>query len=98
MPENDNTAKTEILDDLFDSGSAATPAVASENSGRRPMRGTAIAWGIILLLVAAFAYFTSTVDVWQADSRTLVTTIVLLGAVLVGIGIVGAIVRAVTRR
>ena len=92
MPETN--APTEVLDDLF----PATATETAPESGNRPMRGTAIAWGIILLLSAAFAYFTSTVDVWQADSRTVVTTIVLLGAVLVGIGIVGAIVRAVTRR
>jgi len=90
MPETN--AQTEVLDDHF----PITETVTADES--RPMRGTAIAWGIILLLIAAFAYFTSTVDVWQTDSRTVVTTIVLLGAVLVGIGIVGAIVRAVTRR
>ena len=62
------------------------------------MRGTAIAWGIIILLIAAIAWFTSTVNLWEADSRTIVTSIVLVGAVLVGIGILGAIVRAVTRK
>lgn len=107
IPQQSDAQPTEKLDgaaspfELFTEtpapAASAAPAPTSAQE-HRSMRGTAIAWGIIILLIAAIAWFTSTVDVWQADSRTIVTSIVLVGAVLVGIGMLGAIVRAVTRR
>lgn len=91
------TSPFELFTDAPAPAASAAPAPIPTPE-HRSMRGTAIAWGIIILLIAAIAWFTSTVDVWQADSRTIVTSIVLVGAVLVGIGMLGAIVRAVTRR
>lgn len=100
QPDAQPTEKLDPAASPFEGFTEAPAPIASaaHSPEHRSMRGTAIAWGIIILLIAAIAWFTSTVDVWQADSRTIVTSIVLVGAVLVGIGILGAIVRAVTRR
>lgn len=73
-------------------------APTSVPEGRRPMRGTAIAWGIILLLVAAIGWFVGTVDLWKTSTEQILATVIVVGAVLVGVGILGAIIRAVSKR
>jgi len=62
------------------------------------VRGTAVAWGVILLLVAGAAWFLSTVQLAALTPRAIVWNIVIIGAVLIGVAIVGAIARAVTKK
>jgi len=65
---------------------------------RRGMRGTAIAWGIILLVVAAIAWFASTVGFASLTPALVAWNLIAIGGLLVVIAIVAAIVRAVTRQ
>jgi len=65
---------------------------------KRPMRGTAIAWGIILLFAAAIAWVARGINIDELSPTALIWNVVIVGAILVAIGIVGAIVRAVTNR
>lgn len=65
---------------------------------RRRMRGTAIAWGIILLVVAAVAWFASTVGFAGLSPALVAWNLIAIGGLLVVIAIVAAIVRAVSSR
>ena len=65
---------------------------------KRPMRGTAIAWGIILLVAAAIAWIARGLNINELSPTALIWNVIIVGAILVAIGIVGAIVRAVTSR
>ena len=70
----------------------------TKEPAKRPMRGTAIAWGIILLVVAAIAWVARGITIDELSPTAIIWNVVIVGAVLVAIGIVGAIVRAVTKR
>jgi len=70
----------------------------TKEPAKRAMRGTAIAWGIILLVAAAIAWIARGLNIDELNSTALIWNVVIVGAVLVAIGIVGAIVRAVTKR
>jgi hypothetical protein len=70
----------------------------TEITPKKSMRGTAIAWGIILLLIAAGFWFFQSINLAAISSTAIVWNVVVIGAILIGIGIVGAIVRAVSTR
>jgi len=65
---------------------------------KRPMRGTAIAWGVILLVIAAVAWFASTVGFASLTPVAVAWNVVAIGGLLVIIAIIAAIVRAVSSR
>lgn len=65
---------------------------------KRSMRGTAIAWGIILLVVAAIAWFASTVGFASVTPAIVAWNLVAIGGLLVVIAIIAAIVRAVSKQ
>lgn len=65
---------------------------------KHPMRGTAIAWGIILLVVAAIAWFASTVGFASLTPAIVAWNIVAIGGLLVIIAIIAAIVRSVSAK
>ena len=74
-------------------------AIATEvDSAKRPMRGTAIAWGVILLVAAAIAWVARGININELSPTALIWNVVIVGAVLVAIGIIGATVRAVSNR
>jgi hypothetical protein len=65
---------------------------------KRPMRGTAIAWGIINLVIAAIAWFASTVGFAELSPVVVAWNVVAIGGLLVIIAIVAAIVRSVSAK
>ena len=73
-------------------------AVIETERAKRPMRGTAIAWGIILLVVAAVAWFASTVGFASLTPVVIAWNVIAIGGMLVIIAIVAAIVRAVASK
>jgi len=75
-----------------------TPLASENETARRPMRGTAIAWGVILLVAAAIAWVARGININELSPTALIWNVVIVGAVLVAIGIIGAIVRAVSNR
>jgi len=62
------------------------------------VRGTAIAWGVILMLVAGAAWYFSTVQLAAVTPTVIVWNVIVIGAVLIGVALVGAIARAVTKK
>jgi len=75
------------------------PTVVIETEkARRGMRGTAIAWGIILLVVAAIAWFASTVGFASLTPALVAWNLIGIGGLLVIVAIAAAIVRAVSSR
>ena len=92
-------------DDFAAQATSATSSASSARSarsarsagGRRRVRTSTIVWGAILLITAALVLAVRVIDPTLYDASFLVWSVIIVGAVLVLAGLIGAIVRAATR-
>ena len=85
-------------DDVAAQATSATSSARSARSagGRRRVRASTIVWGAILLITAALVLAVRVIDPALYDASFLVWSVIIVGAVLVLAGLIGAIVRAAT--
>ena len=86
-------------DDFAAQATSATSSASSARSarsagGRRRVRASTIVWGAILLITAALVLAVRVIDPALYNASFLVWSVIIVGAVLVLAGLIGAIVRA----
>lgn len=83
---------------LFTAESTTHGTPLPAEPSRRRVRASTIVWGAILLVLAAAAFLINTIGLAGLGPNFLLWSVVGIGILFVAIGIIGAIVRAATRR